>query len=260
MSFAATIAATIATFDEDAYASNLATELDVPVADISLAVTAASVRVVATVRVAATSAAAAVETAVAALVAAPADVASDRLGVTVEQMEEPITAVVVVPTPSLPPPPLLPPSPLPMPLPSDPPSPPRPPSMPNVDVGEESALVGESGDNLSATIISVIIVVVLIVLLGFALVRLLWTQKQRENELAQSASQPNAATFAPPISTTGSRAIATPITAPPHVEVDLMPTPGRLPESPARAKSPMPVGHKHKQTTPTHGTNCIARV
>ena len=132
--------------------------------------------------------------------------------------------------------------------------------MPTVDVDEESALVGESGDNLSATIISVVIVVVLIVLLGAALVRLWWTEKQRQKELAQSTSRPNAATFAPPISTTGSCAIATPITAPPPVEVDLMPTPGRLPESPARAKQPVPVGHKHKHTQPANSANCVARV
>ena len=275
VSFTATIAATVETFDEAAYASNLATELNVTVADISLAVTAASVRVVATVRVAAASAAAtsaaaaAVETAIAALVAAPADVASDRLGVTVEQIEEPITAIVVVQTPLLPPPPPSAPStPAQQLLPSVPPSPSRPPGMPDVDVGEENALTGEGGNSVRTTIITVIIVAALVLLLGFALLRLRWTEKQRLDELVQSSSRPGAATFAPPLSTaTGSCAAATPTTAPAPVHVDLMPTPGRLPVSPDRTKQPTPVAEgstthqtswpAHQQARPANSTNYV---
>ena len=137
----AILSGTVETFDADAFASQLAKELEVTADEVSLAVSAASVRVVATVRPAAAAddddatAAAAVESVRAAaerLALRPADEISTILNVTVEEIEQPEVQTVLLPAPPIAPPPsppLLPPPPSsPSPHPSSPsPHPPSPP-------------------------------------------------------------------------------------------------------------------------------------
>ena len=135
----AILSGTVETFDADAFASQLAQELEVTADEVSLAVSAASVRVVATVRPAAAAddddatAAAAVESVRAAaerLALRPADEISTILNVTVEEIEQPEVQTVLLPAPPIAPPPSPPPSPATPPPPpqptAPPPSPPRP--------------------------------------------------------------------------------------------------------------------------------------
>ena len=107
------LSGTVETFDADAFASQLAGVLGVTIDDISLTVSAASVRVVATVRAAAddndATAAAAVESVRAAaerLALRPADEISTILNVTVEEIEQPEVQTVLLPAPPIAPPPL----------------------------------------------------------------------------------------------------------------------------------------------------------
>ena len=146
----AILSGTVETFDADAFASQLAKELEVTADEVSLAVSAASVRVVATVRPAAAAddddatAAAAVESVRAAaerLALRPADEISTILNVTVEEIEQPEVQTVLLPAPPIAPPPSPPPSPATPPPPppptAPPPSPPRPsppPQSPPSDV------------------------------------------------------------------------------------------------------------------------------
>ena len=110
----AILSGTVETFDADAFASQLAKELEVTADEVSLAVSAASVRVVATVRPAAAAdddatAAAAVESVRAAaerLALRPADEISTILNVTVEEIEQPEVQTVLLPAPPIAPPPL----------------------------------------------------------------------------------------------------------------------------------------------------------
>ena len=111
----AILSGTVETFDADAFASKLAKELEVTADEVSLAVSAASVRVVATVRPAAAAddddatAAAAVESVRAAaerLALRPADEISTILNVTVEEVEQPEVQTVLLPAPPIAPPPL----------------------------------------------------------------------------------------------------------------------------------------------------------
>ena len=110
----AILSGTVETFDADAFASKLAKELEVTADEVSLAVSAASVRVVATVRPAAAAddddatAAAAVESVRAAaerLALRPADEISTILNVTVEEIEQPEVQTVLLPAPPIAPPP-----------------------------------------------------------------------------------------------------------------------------------------------------------
>ena len=105
----AILSGTVETFDADAFASQLAKELEVTADEVSLAVSAASVRVVATVRPAAAAddddatAAAAVESVRAAaerLALRPADEISTILNVTVEEIEQPEVQTVLLPAPA----------------------------------------------------------------------------------------------------------------------------------------------------------------
>ena len=109
----AILSGTVETFDADAFASQLAKELEVTADEVSLAVSAASVRVVATVRPAAAAddddatAAAAVESVRAAaerLALRPADEISTILNVTVEEIEQPEVQTVLLPAPPIAPP------------------------------------------------------------------------------------------------------------------------------------------------------------
>ena len=111
----AILSGTVETFDADAFASQLARVLGVNVDNISLAVSAASVRVVATIRPAAaddsTAAAVAesvrlVRAAAEELVLRPADEISTILNVTVEEIEQPEVQTVLLPAPPIAPPPL----------------------------------------------------------------------------------------------------------------------------------------------------------
>ena len=102
----ATIAGTVETFDQESYKANLAESLDVTTDEISLAVSPASVIVVATIRPTSASVEA-VEAAATALVES-SDV-SAQLGVAVEVIDHPIKKQVVIPAPSAPPPPPSPP-------------------------------------------------------------------------------------------------------------------------------------------------------
>ena len=108
------LSGTVETFDADAFTSQLAGVLGVTVDEISLAVSAASVRVVATVRPDAAAdnddatAAAAVESvraAAEALVLRPADEISTILNVTVEEIEQPEVQTILLPAPPIAPPP-----------------------------------------------------------------------------------------------------------------------------------------------------------
>ena len=136
----AILSGTVETFDADAFASKLAKELEVTADEVSLAVSAASVRVVATVRPAAAAAdddataAAAVESVRAAaerLALRPADEISTILNVTVEEIEQPEVQTVLLPAPPIAPPPSPPPSPA---TPPSPPPPSPPPQSPPSDV------------------------------------------------------------------------------------------------------------------------------
>jgi hypothetical protein len=149
----ATISGTVEGFDQEAYKSGLASILGISPAEISLTVTAASVRVIATIRPTSLPAATVAESAlqlVLQLMTAPGDVIGDTgsgdagsgeidssskwaanvtalLGATIEAISEPTTTVIVIPAPS-PPPPRAPPS---SPPEGPPPPPPRaPPSSP----------------------------------------------------------------------------------------------------------------------------------
>ena len=108
----AILSGTVETFDADVFASQLARVLGVTVDDISLAVSAASVRIVATIRPAAdddATAAAVAESVRAAaeeLVLRPADEISTILNVTVEEVEQPEVQTVLLPAPPIAPPPL----------------------------------------------------------------------------------------------------------------------------------------------------------
>ena len=139
-------------FDQEAYKSGLASILGISPAEISLTVTAASVRVIATIRPTSLPAATVAESArqlVLQLMTAPGDVIGDTgsgdagsgeidssskwaanvtalLGATIEAISEPTTTVIVIPAPS-PPPPRAPPS---SPPEGPPPSPPPPPAPP----------------------------------------------------------------------------------------------------------------------------------
>ena len=110
----AILSGTVETFDADAFASKLAKELEVTADEVSLAVSAASVRVVATVRPAAAAddddatAAAVVESVRAAaerLALRPADEISTILNVTVEEIEQPEVQTVLLPALPIAPPP-----------------------------------------------------------------------------------------------------------------------------------------------------------
>ena len=108
----AILSGTVETFDADAFASQLAGVLGVTVDDISLTVSAASVRVIATVRAAAddddATAAAVVESvrvAAEELALRPVDEISTILNVTVEEFEQPEVQTVLLPAPPIAPPP-----------------------------------------------------------------------------------------------------------------------------------------------------------
>ena len=108
----AILSGTVETFDADAFTSQLAGVLGVTVDDISLTVSAVSVRVVATVRAAAAdddaTAAAVVESvrvAAEELALRPADEISTILNVTVEEIEQPEVHTVLLPAPPIAPPP-----------------------------------------------------------------------------------------------------------------------------------------------------------
>ena len=116
MTVEAVVAGTVDTFDHASYASNLARELNVSVNEITLNVTAASVRVVATIRLADADASRAgqVEQAAISLIQSP-DV-STKLNVVVESISEPTTTTARLAAPSTP---------------SDMPPPPSPPPLPS---------------------------------------------------------------------------------------------------------------------------------
>lgn len=97
-----TVAGTVEDFDALAFTEGLAASIGVPAARISLDVSAASVSVVATIRVADAADAAATAAAIDDAIVDTAALGT-ALGVTVEAIEAPAFATIVLPTPSPPP-------------------------------------------------------------------------------------------------------------------------------------------------------------
>ena len=118
------VAGTVATFDQQAFKSSMATTLDVPMSSIALQVTSASVKVDMAITTTSSAVSSAVSTQLGTFASDPA-AASTALGVSVMAVSAPTTQITLVeaPPPSLPPPPpLLPPLPPFMPPPLAPPS------------------------------------------------------------------------------------------------------------------------------------------
>ena len=185
------LSGTVETFDADAFTSQLAGVLGVTVDEISLAVSAASVRVVATVRPDAAAdnddatAAAAVESvraAAEALVLRPADEISTILNVTVEEIEQPEVQTVLLPAPPIvPPPPGVAATP-----------PPRPPTGDHEDgIADDESLVSTGGGSdagaIAGGVLGGLAAVVLLGAAAFVYQRRVAAQRSPEH-LAQSVT------------------------------------------------------------------------
>ena len=108
MKLSLTVAGTVETFDQEDFKTGLAASLNVTADAISLAVSAASVLVVATIATATEAAAAALASTLQEVLARNSTHAlSEIVGVTVESVEEPVITVAVslAPAPFAPPPP-----------------------------------------------------------------------------------------------------------------------------------------------------------
>ena len=185
----AILSGTVETFDADAFASQLAKELEVTADEVSLAVSAASVRVVATVRPAAAAddddatAAAAVESVRAAaerLALRPADEISTILNVTVEEIEQPEVQTVLLPAPPIAPPP-----------PGVASTPPPPTGDDEDDIADDESLVSTGGGSdagaIAGSVLGGLAAVILLGAAAFVYQRRVAAQRSPE-QLAQSVT------------------------------------------------------------------------
>ena len=185
----AILSGTVETFDADAFASQLAKELEVTADEVSLAVSAASVRVVATVRPAAAAddddatAAAAVESVRAAaerLALRPADEISTILNVTVEEIEQPEVQTVLLPAPPIAPPP-----------PGVAATPPPPTGDDEDDIADDESLVSTGGGSdagaIAGSVLGGLAAVMLLGAAAFVYQRRVAAQRSPE-QLAQSVA------------------------------------------------------------------------